>query len=322
MIKKNNIVGHCFRPSQNNDKVYMCCIRHTGPLQWTVLAKWGRRGKKLNVQAKATYSLELSAVQYQQTLWKEQEKDGYLDIESVKYADYMKANDMRPHSVEKSGILLTLKSEGIKENLEPEDWDIKDADSPLSDDFAGLLPVWQCESCGSEWHPKLNFDNQPDPDQDNLCPKCFDKIHKSPGDKFVPPDEVMVCIDNAGIEGRFDVGIEYLVEKHKDETMVYVYDKMGQKDEFFKVRFLTHEQWEAKQGKIKFKVLKERESKSVDKKKMEFAKINPGDKIRIIQPDTPIAPHKHFISSYDMKKGFLKDQEQKEQYDIRTLYRD
>ena len=36
------------------------------------------------------------------------------------------------------------------------------------------------------------------------------------------------------------------------------------------------------------------ESKSVDKKKME----------------------------YDMKKEFLKDQEQKEQYDIRTLYRD
>jgi len=271
----------------------MCCIRETGIDQWTVLAKWGRRGKKLNVQEKATFSAKLSAAVRQQSLWKEQEKGGYLDIESVKYADHIKANDMRPQSVGKSGILLTLKSAGIKENLEPEDWGIKEADSPLSDD-AGLFPVWMCESCGSEWHPKLNFDNQPDPDQDNLCPKCFDKIHKSPGDKFVPLDEVMVCIDNAGIESRFDVGIEYLVEKHKDETMVYVYDKMGQKDEFFKVRFLTPGQWEAKQGKIKYKVLKERESKPSDKKKFEFAKIEPGKKIN--QPDTPIALHEHFIS--------------------------
>jgi hypothetical protein len=312
MIKKNNIVGHCFRPSQNNDKVYMCCIRETGIDQWTVLAKWGRRGKKLNMQEKAIFSDKLSAVQFQQSLWKEQEKGGYLDIESVKYDDYMKTHGAFP-------TRLDLKSEGIKENLEPEDWGIKVADSPLSYD-AGMLPVWQCESCGRDWNPPKDIFHHHDPKQDNLCPECFNKIHKSPGDKFVPPDEVMICIDNAGIEGRFDVGIEYLVEKHKDETMVYVYDKMGQKDEFFKVRFLTPEQWEAKLMKIKYKVLKERESG--DKKKFEFAKIEPGMKIKIVQPDTPIALHKHFISSYDMKKEFLKDQEQKEQYDIRMLYRD
>jgi predicted DNA-binding WGR domain protein len=214
MNKKNNIVGHCFRPSQNNDKVYMCCIRHTGKDQWTVLAKWGRRGKKLNVQAKATYDQEPFAVQYQQTLWKEQERDGYLDIESVKYDDHMKANGASP-------IRLDLKSAGIKENLEPEDWGNKDADSPLSDDV--MLPA-----------PQVN-------------------ISKSPGDNLVQLDEVMVCIDNDGIEDRFDIGIEYLVKKHKDETMVYVYDKMGQKGEFFKVRFLTPDQYqcEAKQRKIK-----------------------------------------------------------------------
>ena len=91
-------------------------------------------------------------------------------------------------------------------------------------------------------------------------------------------DEVMVCVDNDGMDDRFDVGIEYLVEDHKDKTLIYAYDKLSKKGEFFKKRFLTPEQWEQKQGKI---VVKNRES-SEDEKDQVVKEIQAGDKIRAI----------------------------------------
>jgi hypothetical protein len=39
------------------------------------------------------------------------------------------------------------------------------------------------------------------------------------------------------MEELFDRGIEYVGETHDDETMLWVYDKLGVKAEYFKERF-------------------------------------------------------------------------------------
>ena len=65
---------------------------------------------------------------------------------------------------------------------------------------------------------------------------------KAPKPKAAPkqeePEEIIVeCLDNAGIEEKFDKGIEYVGETHTDSALVWVYDKMGEKQECFKERF-------------------------------------------------------------------------------------
>jgi predicted DNA-binding WGR domain protein len=47
----------------------------------------------------------------------------------------------------------------------------------------------------------------------------------------------MVCVDNVGMEDKFDCGIEYVVEDHPLKDMLYAYDKHGNRGEFFKTRF-------------------------------------------------------------------------------------
>jgi len=49
--------------------------------------------------------------------------------------------------------------------------------------------------------------------------------------------DVAVCVDNTGIEDKFDEGIEYLCEPHKNSDMLYVYDRFAQKQEYMKNRF-------------------------------------------------------------------------------------
>jgi len=52
-----------------------------------------------------------------------------------------------------------------------------------------------------------------------------------------PEEDTVVCADNSGIEEQFDVGIEYVCERHTDRTMIWVYDKFGKKTEYFRDRF-------------------------------------------------------------------------------------
>ena len=65
-----------------------------------------------------------------------------------------------------------------------------------------------------------------------------------------PAVMVAVCVDNLGIEDRFDVGTSYVFEvvrlekkgrttetRHARKYMVFVYDKLGQVDEFLIDRF-------------------------------------------------------------------------------------
>ena len=55
--------------------------------------------------------------------------------------------------------------------------------------------------------------------------------------KAKPKEGVVVCIDNAGMEDKFDKGIEYVFEAHSESVMIWVYDKEGKKQECFSERF-------------------------------------------------------------------------------------
>ena len=50
-------------------------------------------------------------------------------------------------------------------------------------------------------------------------------------------DAVAVCVDNSGIEDRFDKDVEYVCESSGDPDMLWVYDKYGKRDEWFSERF-------------------------------------------------------------------------------------
>lgn len=282
-MSKRNIVGHCYRPAVNNDKVYMCCIRHTGT-EWVVLAKWGRRGKRLNNQDKGRFTTEAAAVQAQVNLWKDRAKEGYQDIESAAYETAMKNNGVTP---------LTLNSQGIIENLELEDGQGQAAPN---------IPVieWDCERCGKKFQPELNDDGNPI-GKDAFCPACIKKIKDLAAKRAKDgEDDVLVCVDNAGMEDRFDVGIEYIVMEHKDPAMVFVYDKMGRKDEYFRNRFITKEQWDRKQGKFTVNFQKSRDSQAGSQ--IQFAPMKPGDTIRIIPPTSATMPTRFFSEEEKRKE--------------------
>jgi len=118
--ERYNWVGHCYRPLQNNDKIYMVCIRkesNPGAMDtWTVIAKWGRRGKSMSIQPKGTFSFELLARQSQMNIQNEQLKKGYMDIESQEYFRYMGSMTVYP-KIEP----LTMDTPYIKANLEAEE---------------------------------------------------------------------------------------------------------------------------------------------------------------------------------------------------------
>jgi len=83
--------------------------------------------------------------------------------------------------------------------------------------------------------------NDPAPVQKKPTPqeeteKLLDNMSKS-AKKQKAFGDVAVCVDNTGIEDKFDEGIEYLCEPHKNSDMLYVYDRFAQKQEYMKNRF-------------------------------------------------------------------------------------
>jgi len=64
------------------------------------------------------------------------------------------------------------------------------------------------------------------------------KPKKQPPKKpAIPKEGVVVCLNNSGMVDKFDEGIEYVYEAHEDEQMLWVYDKLGDKQECFTDRF-------------------------------------------------------------------------------------
>ena len=63
---------------------------------------------------------------------------------------------------------------------------------------------------------------------------------KKPGEditvRIVQPDNIVECVNNAGMEDQFDQGVEYIFEGKPGE-MITVFDKCGEKRECFADRF-------------------------------------------------------------------------------------
>ena len=68
------------------------------------------------------------------------------------------------------------------------------------------------------------------------------EVKKKPEPKIVPAEPVskeiiVICLNSTGIENQFDQDIEYVGETHPDKSMLWVYDKIGEKREVFNARF-------------------------------------------------------------------------------------
>jgi predicted DNA-binding WGR domain protein len=196
---------------------------------WVLIAKWGRRGKKMSHQVKGHYVTEALAEEAQLKLWKSKTGDSpygerYLDIESKEYVLKMAGNQQD---------MLTRWSVGIAENLES---------TASSGPVKTRRPVKEVLNDDSEKNGKIFVE---DDLQDE--PRWGD-----PSDLYrhEPDDEVMICVSNCGIEDSFDIGIEYIVEKHEtNNLLLYVYDKMGKKVVCFMARFVTPAEWEKRNGR-------------------------------------------------------------------------
>lgn len=80
---KRNLIAHCCEGS--SDKVYMACIRDNGDGTFSVIGKWGRRGKAFSNQLKLTTKDIRIAQLEQQALFDAKLSKGYIDIDGSAY---------------------------------------------------------------------------------------------------------------------------------------------------------------------------------------------------------------------------------------------
>lgn len=116
--------------------------------------------------------------------------------------------------------------------------------------------------------PQITSNLEPESELESVKDDVKEEIAKAkkqenPVVGFERNEFTVVCVDNTGIESRFDVGIEYMAEKHIDRKMVNVFDKFGTRDEFFRERFALGEGDGTGEAK--------------------FYQPKPGDKIRMIR---------------------------------------
>lgn len=182
-MKKNNLIAHYQVGS--SDKVYLACVRQV-ETSWEVIGKYGRRGRNLRIQVKASGLDEMIARREQKKLFRSKLKRGYKDVEED--LDY-------DGPVTRTVVAAFLEPE--ERNLEIDDKLVEKLEGWTEDDTF---------SKESESNSKLEVEVE--------------------------------CVNSAGIEDRFDVGISYVAERrHSDPGMVYVYDKFGNGDKFFSDRF-------------------------------------------------------------------------------------
>jgi hypothetical protein len=70
-------------------------------------------------------------------------------------------------------------------------------------------------------------------------------IIEEPDPEPVPPEAAsergrdweVVCVNVLGMEDKFDEGATYVAERHAEPDMIFVWDRMGQKQEVFSERF-------------------------------------------------------------------------------------
>jgi len=180
--QKNNLIAHY--KGGGSDKVYLACVRKDS-IGWAVIGKYGRRGRNLQSQMKASGLDEFKARSEQQKLFRSKLKKGtYKDVE----ADPTYSGP------------VTRTCDAVAPFLEPENPDVTQ-----------VIPA---------------------------TPPVTPPVPPTPPPSPPEPEDIVVkCVDDLGIEDRFDQGIDYIAEDHSDTDMIWVYDRFGEKGEFFKTRF-------------------------------------------------------------------------------------
>jgi predicted DNA-binding WGR domain protein len=189
---KRNWVGH--NEEGTSDKLYFVCVRDNSDKTFTVLGKWGRRGRLHPSQSKVylTTPNESAAYAEKEREVKHRSKRGYVDIESPGYGGSVRVSDRC-----------------VQDHLE----------------FSDKFDVSQAKNNGKAA-----------PSRPETLPETDDFI--------------VVCRDNSGMEERFDIGIEYVAERHDDVNMIWVYGKLGERREYFRERFVLAESVDPVTGEL------------------------------------------------------------------------
>jgi len=232
---KHNLVSHCRKGT--SDKFYIYSIRPNADGTYTVLGKWGRRGgRKLDSQVKAVCTTEADAVAEINRLHRERIRNrGYVDIESKEYDGPMKMTDKAvmdnlegspaSHGPGTTLDILSGQRYLITAPQKRKRYVSGPASIKLKEDETVTKATCTCKCDTFESAVDINVKRVA------KCTACG-KLWSMDG-KAVKVEEyendVVVCIDNTGMEDKFDEGIEYIYEDHDTPGMLYVYDKLGQK---------------------------------------------------------------------------------------------
>lgn len=91
MREKNNLVAHY--QGGGSDKVYIASVRRESDGTWTVVCKYGRRGKTMQITEKTRGASESKARIVQRNVFNEKLQKGYIDIESAGYSGPVSLTD-------------------------------------------------------------------------------------------------------------------------------------------------------------------------------------------------------------------------------------
>jgi len=94
-MAKNNMVAHF--EGGTSDKVYIASVRLDGGRGWTVIGKFGRRGKTMQASVKLSGASEAEARAEQAALFGAKLRAGYKDIQSAAYRGPVSMADVRAY---------------------------------------------------------------------------------------------------------------------------------------------------------------------------------------------------------------------------------
>ena len=201
-MMKRNRVAHF--QSGSSDKIYIASIRPNTSGKFDVLGKWGPRNGNVQLQVKGTYSTESQAIAAMENLFREKTVKGYRNIEDQSYHGSVTIQSVVRHLEAEPGVVAL-----------PAD----------DDEFADAIKNSSRIQASNAEKEKAREE------------KAKLDLLKSRAGKLPVRQERVKCINNLGMEERFELDGEYMAELHADKEMLWVTDASGIRDEFFATRF-------------------------------------------------------------------------------------
>ena len=131
-MAKNNMVAHF--EGGTSDKVYVASVRLDKGRGWTVIGKFGRRGKNMQASVKLSGASESEARAEQASLFNAKLRAGYKDISSAEYRGPVSRADMASWlEPEDDGVVV---EQGIRVPAPK-----AEKPEPKADDIEGMVAV-------------------------------------------------------------------------------------------------------------------------------------------------------------------------------------